>query len=312
MKNTEIIRETKRLFGKDRRSLKKLLLSYKFDGSDTKRLNKIIGQATHQPFSLEYGIFDTVVESIAKNAKIDMFWIGDLSWNCIIPLNSNIDILINWNKKGNNWDKKLCSACKGTVRICEFIISDTLPVYTYDLYYMTYNKDAKWYEFGPISKTSRIEQITTNSVSKALEADGRAFVDKSLAKMKFKDLYTDTNDEGGATIFDCLFSDSLHYQEEYLRFPENTVNDKIHNCTTSWKEYFDKPGKLIKREEWRYYKSGNAICIMTNRHNQITEIKVYRDAGKFKHKEFRFNIDENIIKLKNKYDKARPVPRKRP
>lgn len=305
MINSEIIRATKRLFGKDRRALKNLLLSYNFDGSDTRHLEKIFKHATKQPISLNYGINDNVVDDIRSDKKLNMFWLGDLSWSCMILLNTNIN-------KGYDWDKKLCNACNGTAKICEFSISDTLPVYTYDLYYMTYDNKGNWYEFGPINKLNTFEKNVVQSVSNSLNDSGRTHIGKAFAKKKFKDLYTDTNKDGGATIYDCLFSDIYPYQEEYLRFLENTVEDKTHNCSTTWKEYFVKPGILREREEWRYYKSKNSICIITNDKNEITEIKVYRDAGRFKHREFKYNVDNKVKEIVMKEKMARPVPRKRP
>ena len=89
MKIDEIVEQTKLYFGKNRKHLKKKVLAFKFDGTEAKLWKKRLRELTSQPVSVEYGIFDEVVDGLTDNEtqkKINWHWLGDLSWTLRILL----------------------------------------------------------------------------------------------------------------------------------------------------------------------------------------------------------------------------------
>jgi len=133
MELKQVIKESKVFFGKDRTKLKEKLISFKFDGKEYKGWKKLLEATTQQPFDINYGMFGDFVENLKENKlnDIDWNWVGDLSWEFKILLNSGIE-------KGYDWDKRLANKCNGTVRILQVFISDILPCYAIDIYSLTY------------------------------------------------------------------------------------------------------------------------------------------------------------------------------
>lgn len=140
MTKSEIIRQAKHYFGKDRRPIKELVLSYEFKGKNYRQWKKEISSIVSNPNEIKFKLFDDVILWIKYNQadQIDWNWIGDLSWTIDILLNQGID-------KGFDWDKKLALKCNGTARIMTLFVSDVIPCYTFDCYYMTYNKKGNYY-----------------------------------------------------------------------------------------------------------------------------------------------------------------------
>lgn len=294
MKTEEIVKQAKAHFGKNRRRLKTKLLAYRFDGKNYLEWKSRLKNLTLQPFDVSYGIFDDVVDSLTEKnySEIDWHWLGDLSWKFKILLNNDVG-------KGFEWDKKLALKCGGTARILQIYLSDVIPCFVVDVYYMTYNKTENYYEFGPIQNLSNEERETIGKIKTFFLSEGFTFLSEKDATKNYKELCSDCNSDGNATLFDVLFSDTDGYQQEIKRF-----NDKnLKNATgkkTNWNEYYDVTNQLIKREEYIYYASKNVVCITTDKSAQITEVKVWRDIENSKHREFILDISKEYEKKKRK------------
>lgn len=134
MTKSEIIRQAKHYFGKDRRPIKELVLSYEFKEKITDNGKKEISSIVSNPNEIKFKLFEDVILWIKDNQadQIDWNWIGDLSWTIDILLNQGID-------KGFDWDKKLALKCNGNRTIMTLFVSDVIPCYTFDhcCYYMT-------------------------------------------------------------------------------------------------------------------------------------------------------------------------------
>jgi hypothetical protein len=292
MKYEEIIKEAKKYFGKNRNLLKKKVLSFKFDGSNSKKLYKDIKTLTSQPFDLSYMMFSDVIDCITENkiSEIDWHWLGDLSWKLDILLNENIE-------KGYDWYKKLTLKCNGTARILRIYISDILPCFVLDTHYMTFNKKENYFEFGPISKFSDNEKVLINKIKSFLKNQGLIYIDKKKALTKHIELYSDCNSDGNATFFDAVFCDTSTFQEDILRFNDKELLDPT-GKKISWREYYDRNGKLKTTEEYRYFDSKNGIKIITDNLGQIIEATIWRSFGKKTHQEFKINLIDEFKKRK--------------
>ncbi|MBI3233096.1 MAG: hypothetical protein HYZ42_03495, partial [Bacteroidetes bacterium] len=67
MNKTEIIKQAKLYFGKDRSHIKKLILSYEFDGTLYKQWKKEFKSILKNAIDIQFGIFDDVVINITNN-----------------------------------------------------------------------------------------------------------------------------------------------------------------------------------------------------------------------------------------------------
>jgi hypothetical protein len=299
MKFDEIIAETKSYFGKNRRKLKTRLMSCVFDGRHYRNWRKKMKSLTLQPFYLGFGIFDDVADHlIAKNYKeIDWKWLGDLSWEIKILLNENIE-------KGLDWDKKLSMKCGGTSRILQIYVSDVIPCFVVEIYYMTYNKKENYYEFGAINTLTKTEKELVQTVTNFLKQNGFTFLPKHIATKKIKGLYSDCND-GNASIYEALFSDTDAYQTEIKRFNDKEIKD-YNNLKVNWTEFYDKNRNLLKREEFRYLPSKNVLCTITNGNHEVMEIKVTKAIKNHTHWAFKFDlVKEERKKLRKDESKKR-------
>ena len=285
MKIDEIVEQTKLYFGKNRKHLKKKVLAFKFDGTEAKLWKKRLRELTSQPVSVEYGIFDEVVDGLTDNEtqkKINWHWLGDLSWTLRILLTKGV-------YKGLDWDKKLASKCGGTARILEVYVSDIVPCFAIDTYYMTYNKKENFYEFGPLIMVTDDERKIINKTKRFLRKLEFNFISKKNALKQYEELYSDTNSEGNASLFSSLFSDTDDYQTEFKRFNDKELKDPT-GKTLNWNEYYNRNQKLIRREEFRYYPSKNVECVITDSKGQIIEVKIWRNIGRRTHHEFKLDI----------------------
>jgi len=299
METREILAQVKKYFGKDRKLLKKTILSFKFEGKGYRKLQKEFRELTAQPFDISYLLFDDVIEWIkaGKSKEINWQWIGDVSWCIDVLLNEDVE-------KGYDWDKKLAQNCGGTARILRFYLSDVLPYAVYDIYYFTYNKKENYYEFGPVTKLSANEKSLLKKLKTHLQKNNYRFLDKKTALTADAALTSDCNSDGGATVFDALFCDTSNYQTEYKRFNDKSIKDKT-GKTLNWNEFYNKNGKLIKREEYIRFPSGNTQCTVTDGKGQIIEVKIWRDYGKKSFQEFVLDLNKEIKKRKEE-EKKKP------
>jgi hypothetical protein len=285
--NIQLIKEAKYYFGKDRKELKSKLLSLKYDGSRYRRWKKVFKKNVTQPFSIEHGIFDDVVKNIVNKRikEINWLYLGDLSWKISIVLNKGVSSIF-------DNDKLLANRCGGTVRYLEVLISDTLPVFTYDKYYSLYEKENDYYQIGPLGKTTSFEKELIKYIKTLLINKGYFYINKYMALKKFKALTSDLNYDGNASMFDCLFRDTYNYQNETVRFNAKSIKikGKYPYDSMSWKEFYTPRGDLIRREEYRFYKSNDVECVYTDKREKILKVKVWGCRRKKDFKEFKLNI----------------------
>ncbi|WP_017850399.1 hypothetical protein ACO1KB_16810 [Leptospira interrogans serovar Szwajizak] len=289
MNQKQLIQETLKYFGKDKKLLRKTILGFTFEGKETKEWKKRINTCTTHPFTIQNNIFDCTVKSIRdKNYhQIQLDYLGDLSWNIKILLNSNV-------QSGYDWDKKLAIKC-GQARILEIYINYIIPVYTINLYYICYDSKENYYEFGKITKMEKHEKIILDNVLKCFDSLGYFYVSEELASKKYKGLFSDCNSEGNASLFDCLFSDVHRYQIGIEKFSDPSFWDKGLNVDSTgakifWREYYDLNRNFLYREEYRYLKLKDVLLLTMDQTGHITKVNVWRDVGKLKHREFELDI----------------------
>lgn len=300
MTEAEIIKQAKHYFGKNRVYKKNLVLSYAFDGKNYRQWKKEVKQIIPNPNKIRFNIFDDVYLWIKDNQKseIDWKWIGDLSWTIDIILNSNID-------KCYDWDKNLALHCNGTSRILQVFISDVIPCYTYDFNYTTYNKEDNYYECGPISNLTKDEKNILKKIETLLKNKGFQRVEKEFCEKKFKDLYSDTNSNGNATLFDVLFSDTNFYTSEIIRFCDKTITEKS-GTTFRWRELYNKNGTLKERTESRWTNGGDYFKILLDDKGQIIQVEIERkEIEKKKFQRFELDIIGTFRKQKKLADKKK-------
>lgn len=299
MTQDNIIQQAKHFFGKDRQPIKDLVLSFEFKGKHRKQWVKDIGSITSHPYEVKFHLFDNIILSILDNEveKIDWNWIGDLSWTIDILLTPDID-------NGYDWDKKLAMKCDGTARVLTVFVSEAIPCFTYDSYYMMYSKKDNYYEFGPIDQLTLDEKEMVTKISKLLTDKGLQNVGKTFCTKRFKELYSDINDEGNASLFDVLFSDTKFYTTEIMRFCDKDIIEK-NGQKFRWTEYYNKKGMLSKRIENRWTKSGDYLKLVLDGNSQILNVEVMRQQiGRKKNQSFQLDIKEEFKKRNSKKDKG--------
>ena len=292
---SEIIKQAKHYFGKERTFIKELVLSYEFKGKNYKRWKKEIENLLPNPNRILYNLFDDVILWIKDKQieEINWNWIGDLSWTIDIVLNPNID-------KVYDFDKRLAIKCNGTARILTIFVSDVIPCYTYDCYYMTYDKANNYYEFGPITKLTNDDKTVIKKARKYLEEKGLVFVDRTFTDKKFKELYSDTNSDGNASLFDVLFTDTNNHTTEIKRFCDKEITEK-NGQKLRWTEYYNRNGTLKERIESRWTISGDYLKVVLDNKGQILTVEVTRkNIGKKKYQNFKLDIKREFEKQNKK------------
>ncbi len=292
MNQSEIIKQAKHYFGKDRKPIKDLVMSYEFKGKNYRRWKKELSGVTIHPNEISFGISGDVVQWLKDNQaeEINWNWIGDLSWTIEIVLNPGID-------KCYDLDKKLALKCGGTARTLKLYISDVIPCYTYDIYYTTYNKSLNYYETGPISELLNEEKVILDKVKTYLKNRGLNTYSRTFYLQKFKGLYSDTK-EGNASLFDVLFTDIYSYLTEILRFSDKEIIEKS-GTKFRWREYYYKSGALKERIESRWTSSGDYLKMILDNKGQIKEVEVTRkQIGRKKHQNFKLEIEAPSKKRK--------------
>jgi hypothetical protein len=298
MTRIEIITAAKKYFGKNRTHIKNLVLSYEFKGKNYRRLKKEIGSLIPNPNKICFGLFDDVITWINDNQpqEINWHWIGDLSWTIDILLNDNVD-------KGFDWDKNLALKCNGTARLLTVFVSEVLPCYTYDIHYMTYNKSDNYYEFGPIDELTEKEKYIISTINSHFKTKGLVYLNSKFCNQKFKELYSDTNSNGNASLFDVLFKDIYSYQTDIQRICDKEIIEKS-GTTFRWREYYNKNKTLKERHESRYFGSGDYLKTVLDNKNQIIKLEVVRKQIENKpYQNFELDVIDTFKKRKTKKDK---------
>lgn len=288
MNQEQIISELKKYFGENKDELKKKVQSICFTGMEYDNWRRFIEEvASGHPFNIEYGIMPDVAEKLSEQEydKINWGLLGDLSWEMEILLNENV-------KNSYDWNKELCLRCGGTARMLKIMVSDVIPVFTYETYSKTYSKKGNYYEFAPIKPDRGIETTIKNEVVQAFKQKGFQYIPKRFALRRFKDLYSDCNIRGNASVYDVLFSDINSYHLQQIRLSDKNLKDPT-GKDIKWREYYGKDGGLLERHEYRYFSSKNVLLIITNHKNEIESITVWKDTIDEKDKKFRMKLQPN-------------------
>lgn len=287
----DLIKEVKRYFGKDRRLLKRTVKSIYTNEKDIDYCNKFFGNFCPDKFVVNGRILQETIDAIyaQKIDNIDWNLVGDFSWDVEIILNNEVNSRL-------DFDKKLTSRCKNnTARFLNIYISEIIPAFAICTFCKYYKENV--YEFGPL-KLIEAEKNLISKIKSELKKKGFYYVKKQVALKKFKDLRSDLNSEGNASIFDCLFNDMDNYTTEYFRCNDKDIIDH-HDRKTLWREYFDSNRRLTKREDSRWFNSGDLEQVITNGKGQIIEVNVYPKESK--PRSIELNIEKTKKKYKNKY-----------
>lgn len=302
MKESEIIAEVKRLFGKDRLVLLNELLEREITISHCDEIERQLSKSTGQPVVSYCGLSDETFKWMnlqkkerqkKKNHLKPYDHIGDVSCTTLLLLNKRVN-------KGYDWDRKLALNCGGRAFIVEIWSSLLLPVYTYDVYFMEYSRKQNYYEFGPYKPQTKFEKRILKSIQSTMKNCGFSFFSKKQASRKIRNVKTDCTEEGKVRLFDCLFSDIQYYVESIVRFSDKLIKDKINGVTVSWREYYDNKHKLIRKKISRHFPSRDYESTYLDKEGHIKRIKVSRNMGNTKHRNFSLNIDKHMKKHKER------------
>ncbi|BAV05767.1 hypothetical protein SAMN05421788_10890 [Filimonas lacunae] len=321
MRKSEIIQQAKRYFGKNTAHKKKTVLGYTFNGKKGREWGAAFKSATTQPFYVKFNLFDDISELIESGEakQIDWHWTGDLSWTMEVVLNEGIT-------NGYDWDKKLSAKCNGKSRMLKIFISDVIPCYTYNCYYIGFNKKEKLYEEGPLTTLTGREQKIVQNIADMLNSKGLVYVDERFCEKRYEELYSDCNKKGNASFFEAVFTDVHPLVKEVKRFSDYPNVDKK-GTTLSWIETYHKNGKLKQRTEHRHttdnisctdetrfnergvlqerveikrLPNGDSYEIYFNSKGQIAKVEVIRgQLGRKKRGQFTFDVDEAYQKWEN-------------
>jgi hypothetical protein len=223
---------------------------------------------------------------------LDPVWIGDFSFEVSLLLNPSI-------RSGYDWDKKLALKCGGGARLLVLWISEALPCFTYDLFYMKYSKKNNYYEVGPLRNIKSYEQKLLAKFSMLFQSLGYFFVTPQFAQKKVSGLFSDCRGDGNASIFDVLFSDTYSYHNEIERFADKDLVDPT-GTKIRWSEYYYPDMSLKYREEYRYFPSKNVERIEFDPAGMISKVKVWRNIGKKLQQEFLLDIEKEFKKREKK------------
>lgn len=286
----ELIREVKRYFGKDRRLLKRTVKSLYSNEKDLDYWNKFFSKYCPGKYEVNGRIFKEIIDALySKNFEnINWNWLGDLSWDVEIILNNEV-------KSHLDFDKKLAGKCKNnTIRFLNIYISEILTVFSVCTFYKFYKDNI--YEYGPIKLTKQ-ESNLIYRIKNNFKKIGYYYVKKKTALKKFKVLRSDLNSDGNATLFDCLFNDLDNYTDDYFRGNDKIIID-LNGRKTLWKEYYNSRKILVKREDSRWFKSGDLESVLSDGSGNITQVNIY--PVKKKPHSIEINIDKSLKKFKNK------------
>lgn len=289
----EIIEQAKVYFGSDRTKLKELLLTYKFDGKAWRNWITAIQMGIKQPFRLSYSLYSEVTSAIKtkKTEEINWHWIGDCSWEVKIILNEGIT-------KCYDWDKKLIKVCGGTVRILSMYISDVLPCYAYYFHYESYDKLGNCFEFGPILKLTEKEKVLLKTLNASLTKKGYTYLNKQVCTQRYYELHSDCN-EGNASLFDALFSDTTGYPTDIRKISDKSVLDPL-DISISWREVYSPNRKFKYRSETRTFPTRESITTKFDVEGRITDVNVMRKFENDSFNYFEFDIIKEYKKRKRK------------
>ncbi len=302
MNQTEIERQVKRLFKKDKAALKKALKKVVEQVQEHDKwwdVKKALQRATDQPVGAWSGIREDAFNAIAKGAK-KIPPLGSPSFRYEIALNRDATT-------GMDWDRELAESLGGSINVCVIWISALIPVYVMDVYTMGYSKKVNYYEFKPYSPNTAFEKGVITQVDTELVRAGFTSMSKTFAKKIVKNVYTEANDTGAVTIFECLFSDVVEFQEDWIRINDHELDDAMPGVQVSWREHYDESGKLQKSEVYRLFPSGDQLKTTMDAEDHIVEVRLIPSSGPLADVPIMIDMAENEAKFQKKSTKAKPI-----
>lgn len=292
MTEKEILASIKKLFGRNREPLRKSLKKAFEAMQEYDKwwdIKKILHRKTGQAVATWCGLMEETFANIGrKNAKLD--YIGDPSFRYEIVLNPD-------RVKGLDWDKKLAMECGGTVNICVVWINMLLPLYAMDFFSLSYSEKDEAYEYKPYKPKTAAEKEIVKTVKDELKARDLQMVSRKLASTQPGGAYTDLATDGEATVFQCLFSDLLGYQEEWLKVNEHELADPIKGVKVGWREHFNRRGKILKTEIYRTFPSGDQIKTVMDGKDRVVQVRVVPASGPGRDVSFILDVEEETRNL---------------
>ena len=270
----EIIDRVRRVFGGRRTALRKLIIDERdhLNKARWDRIGEQLYSATRKSVQGFKPFLDEGYEHV-DDPDYNTYQLGDASAYYNILLNRGV-------KSGLDWDKRLCARCGGTVRRCSLFVSAVLPVYITDLWYQTYSRSPRYWAFGPIIKLRRTEARIVKLAEQVLRKAGFHPLSKELARVVVPGAVTDCRRKGGASVFDCLFSDIYGLDREHTRMSDGRPLPDFYNSQTpSWKEWYTSSGVLTKREIYRTFPSGDVVTTVLDGRDRVTEVRVFPKKG---------------------------------
>ena len=288
MTDTKLIQNLNSLFGSDRSILRKKLIDVCKKTSKWERMGREIRKKTRQPTNIHPCLFEDTFEKL-NNPQADMFWLGDSAYYYEILLNSGV-------KSGLDWDKKLALKCGGTAKLCVVWASLLLPYYAMDTYCMKYTPKPGEFEFSPYVPSKKREKQIVSRVRDVMREHELTRMTKKLANRKVPKAITDCREKGEATVFDCLFSDTQCYQEDYVRLSDGRepITGAYSATTVGWYERLDRKGNVIERSTWREFPSGDRVAIHLDKRFRVVEIRTIQSGPGSKHR------SEMVLDIKKK------------
>jgi len=276
MTEAELIRCLNSLFGKDRSLLRQKLMEVREDSSKWEKTGKIIRRKTGQPVNTNTGTFEETFEHL-DDPHADMYWVGDCSYYYEILLNRGV-------KTGLDWDRKLALKCGGTAKLCEVWASLLLPYYILDSYSRKYTPSPGEFEFTPYNPATKREKLIVSQIREVMQERGFSPITKKMARKSVPKAITDCREEGEASVFDCLFSDTQCLQEDRVRFSDSPkpIKGVCPNTTVGWYERIDRKGGVVERSTWREYPSGDRVITYLDKKFRVVRVRVVPGGSRTK------------------------------
>lgn len=292
MTDAKLIQSLNTLFGSDRSVLRKKLLDVSANTSKWERVGRAIRKNTRQPVNMNLSLFEETFDNLS-DPKADMYWLGDSSYCYEILLNSGV-------KSGLDWDKKLAVKCGGTAKLCVVWASLLIPYYAIDTYCMKYKSEPGEFIFTPYIPSTKREKLIIAQIRDVMKDNGFARMTKKLSKRKVPRAITDCREKGEATVFNCLFSDTQCYHDDYVRFSDEFMGKRISGAysgtTVGWYERLNRRGSVIERYTWREYPSGEHVTTYLDKKFRVTKVRISQAGSGGKHSELILDVKTRKVK----------------
>lgn len=283
----QIVAELKKLFGPKREGLKERVREFWENAAFYDDLGRELRRSTGQAVNWNHGLDESSIKSAEEDCDLSDS-IGDISYLYGVALNKGI-------KRTQDFGERLSIRCGGTAHICELQISGLYPYYFMDLYSQTYDKKTDIWEFCPFRPKAVREKRTADTIRRILREAGLKRVSKEFALTNVRGAATDC-ERDNPTVYDCLFSDIWGFHETKVRYNGRPLDDISPGSHVSWRETYDRKGKVTQTKVTRCYSSFTVETTILNSQMEIEEITIKdRDWN-----EVTFNVKEKLKAARRK------------